>query len=486
MTDIAAIGAYVPKRRLSCRSIDDANAWLGVGRNGAGDSEKAISGWDEDAITLAVDAARACLSSNVSLPISSLFFCSTSAPFTDRLNAGIVAEALSIEGADCVDMGGSQRCATSAIIAAVKMSSWSAGTSLIVSSERQRHPSASPRESRSGDGAGAIALSPEAGLAKVTGFYSYTTDFVDSYRASQQDSGHYWEDRWIREEGYLGILVAGIQKALDQTQLSINDFKFLCLPGPSSRYPSLVGKRLGFENIQNAITLHDVCGDTGSSYPILLLAKALELAQSRDRILLAGFGQGCDVLLLEVRDEIQTRRPTAISETLAQRRAVTNYLQYLTLNDQVNVDLGMRSEGDRSTSLSMLYRKRRMLYGLIGGECEKCRILQFPRSRICVNPSCTAVDSQKDARFSDLAATVATWSRDLLAFSYCPPACYGLLNFAPSGRMLVEFTDVDDVELSVGDPMRMVFRIIDYDRERKFPKYFWKATPIVRGAARVG
>jgi hydroxymethylglutaryl-CoA synthase len=70
-----------------------------------------------------------------------------------------------------------------------------------------------------------------------------------------------------------------------------------------------------------------------------------------------------------------------------------------------------------------------------------------------------------------------TWSRDSLAFAYCPPACYGLLDFSPSGRMLMEFTDIEGADLSVGDEMRMVFRILDYDRERQFKKYFWKATP---------
>jgi hydroxymethylglutaryl-CoA synthase len=45
----------------------------------------------------------------------------------------------------------------------------------------------------------------------------------------------------------------------------------------------------------------------------------------------------------------------------------------------------------------------------------------------------------------------------------------------------MEFADTDDDELAVGVPLRMVYRVKDFDRARGFRRYFWKATP-VRGA----
>jgi len=45
-----------------------------------------------------------------------------------------------------------------------------------------------------------------------------------------------------------------------------------------------------------------------------------------------------------------------------------------------------------------------------------------------------------------------------------------------------DLTDVmPDMELSVGMPLRMVFRVKDYDRARGFRRYFWKATPELGG-----
>ncbi len=49
--------------------------------------------------------------------------------------------------------------------------------------------------------------------------------------------------------------------------------------------------------------------------------------------------------------------------------------------------------------------------------------------------------------------------------------------FAREGAR-VAIADIDpDTELQVGQPMRMVFRVKDYDTNRGFRRYFWKATP---------
>jgi uncharacterized OB-fold protein len=43
--------------------------------------------------------------------------------------------------------------------------------------------------------------------------------------------------------------------------------------------------------------------------------------------------------------------------------------------------------------------------------------------------------------------------------------------------MMMDFTDVDAGKVEVGQKMRMVFRVKDYDDKRKFTRYFWKAAP---------
>ncbi len=137
----------------------------------------------------------------------------------------------------------------------------------------------------------------------------------------------------------------------------------------------------------------------------------------------------------------------------------------------------MRAEVDHQTALTQLYRRRDMLFGLVGGECRTCGTRQFPRSRVCVNPNCNDMNSQDPFRFADMPARIVTWSADHLTFTPDPPGHYGLIQFDGGGRMFANFTDVDKGSLEVGQEMRMMFRVKEYDEKRGFRRYFWKAVP---------
>ena len=53
---IAAIGAYAPLLRMDRQAAAKALKFSGLGGRAAG--RRAVAGWDEDALTLAVEAAR--------------------------------------------------------------------------------------------------------------------------------------------------------------------------------------------------------------------------------------------------------------------------------------------------------------------------------------------------------------------------------------------------------------------------------------------
>ncbi len=209
-----------------------------------------------------------------------------------------------------------------------------------------------------------------------------------------------------------------------------------------------------------------------------MLVHALEAAAPGDRILVVGFGQGCDVLLFQATGALEAcARPAGIGRSLARGKSESNYQKYLAFNDLVKMDKGLRAEVDRQTPLSTLYRKRDMLLGLVGGRCRICGTMQFPKSRICVNPNCNAFHSQDDQSFADFPARVLSWSADYLTYSPDPPAYYGMVQFDPGGRLMADFTDVDRGAVEIGMNMRMVFRVKERDAQRGFVRYFWKAAP---------
>jgi uncharacterized OB-fold protein len=49
--------------------------------------------------------------------------------------------------------------------------------------------------------------------------------------------------------------------------------------------------------------------------------------------------------------------------------------------------------------------------------------------------------------------------------------------FEEGGRLMIDFTDCDAESVDVAARMRMMFRIKDYDPQRGFTRYFWKAAP---------
>jgi 3-hydroxy-3-methylglutaryl CoA synthase len=74
-----------------------ANAWLNPALAGRAKGERAMCNWDEDALTMAVDAARDCLAGRPRDSLDAIYLASTTLPFEDRQGAGILATALNLD-----------------------------------------------------------------------------------------------------------------------------------------------------------------------------------------------------------------------------------------------------------------------------------------------------------------------------------------------------------------------------------------------------
>ncbi len=137
--------------------------------------------------------------------------------------------------------------------------------------------------------------------------------------------------------------------------------------------------------------------------------------------------------------------------------------------------MGIRAEAPTQTAMTVLWRRRKMLLGLVEGKCRTCGTAQYPSMRICVNPDCRAVDSQDEWEFLNQQAVIKSFTGDLLAVSVDPPAVYGMVQFEGGGRLYADLTDCELGDVSVGQPVTMSFRRRYVDRERGFTGYFWKA-----------
>ncbi len=473
---ILSYGAYLPRRRLQRKSIAAANSWFAPGLRALAKGERAMANWDEDTVTMAVEAARDCLAGPAPADLEQLILASTTHPFDDRQNAAIMANAMHLGSAlRVLDVTGSQRAGTSALISALA----GGARSLVTASEHRLAKAASPQEMHYGDGAAALLVGRGKPIARLIGSHSETVDFVHQFRSSERAHDYAWEERWIRDEGYLKLVPAALAALFKASGVAPAAVTHFCLPCTLPRVVPGVAKRAGISETAVRDNLAAVCGDTGAAHALLLLAHALAQAKPGDVIAVAAFGQGCDALLFEVTDAIGALPPRGgVEGALARRKEETNYLRFLAFNDHIALERGMRAEADKGTPLTTLYRNRDMITGLIGGRCRNCGTLQFPRGRYCVNPECNALDSQDDQPFSDARAKVMSYTADALTYSADPPAYYGMVEFDAGGRMMADFTDVDESKVEVGMPMRMMFRIKEQDAARGFVRYFWKAAPV--------
>lgn len=480
MVGITAFGAYLPRMRLQKQVIADANAWFDPGLKGLAKGEKAICNWDEDTITMAVEAYQDCLGNAPGQAPAALLLASTTLPFADRQNSVVVAEALNLDTSDLrtMDITCSQRAATSGLLSALDIAA-AGKEAVLVASEHRKAKCASREEMLYGDGAAAIAVGGENVIAELVASQSQAVDFIDHYRGEGQDFDYGWEERWVRDEGYMKIVPDAVNALLSKAGVSAGDIAHFVLPTDQGRVPAMVAKKLGIKGEAVADNLLQSVGITGAAHVMLLLAHRLEQAAPGDLVLVAGFGQGCDVLLFKVTDAISKQAAgKGVSGHLSNGRPETNYNKYQSFNNLIEKELGKRSEVNKQGYLSAMYRARGLTNSFLGGKCTACDTVQMPKHKYCVNPECGAYDTQVDHPMAGAMGEIATWTADTLTFDYNPPAYFGMVTFEGGGRIMMDMSEVDAETFDTGSKVSMHFRLKQIDDQAGFRKYFWKAIQV--------
>lgn len=470
---ILSVGGYVPRLRLDRQTVAAGHRWMAPGLRGLAKGARAMANWDEDAITMAVEAGRTALRGATGISVDALTLASTTLPFADRLNSAVVGAALGMARQPAAaDVGGGMRAGSSALLRALQTPG---KNELVIGSERRIPTPASTAELNAGDGAAAVLVGEGEPLAILRGAASLSTDFVDHFRQTDRQGDYGWEERWVRDEGFSKLVPPVVSQALEAAGIDADQIDHFVMPEQLRRVGALVAKRVGVRPEAIVDTLFEQCGDTGAAHPLMMLAHTLTTAGPGQRILLIQFGSGCDAMVLETTAKaVATKQVPAWLEG---GQIEKNYLKYLSFTGQLDLEWGMRAEMDNKTALTAAWRAEPMVNGFVGGSCTSCGTVQFPASRICVNPECGAIDTQAPYRLADDPAKVRSFTCDWLSYKPCPPFMFGHVEFGNRARVLMEFTDCDPDELAVDVPLDMVFRIKELDPVRGFRRYFWKAKP---------
>ena len=472
MVGITSVGAYIPIYRLNRDEV--ARMWGGRSAGGA----KAVAGYDEDTVTMAVAAALDCLKRGGD-GVAGLFLATTTAPYKEKQSAAIVATVADLsEECHTADFTDSLRAAMAALKSAIDtVRAGSAQNVMVVAADSRLGAAKGALEQALGDGAAALMIGSEKVIAEVEGSYSIFNDFTDIWRTDEDKFPRSAEGRFIDEVGYLPTMQSAITGLMKKYKLNAGDFSSFVYYASDARQHAALARRLKFDKAQVQDPLYNDIGNTGTAAVLLMLAAALEKAKPGDRLLLAGYGDGADAFILRVTDDIKKfQKKSVISRQIVEKTAIS-YGQYLNWRNLVPVEASTLPERT-ALSLQSRWRERKTISALYGVKCKKCGAPQISQigqtPRVCVN--CQAKDDFEPYKFSDKKATLFSYAIDQLQPTLNPPGVNGVIDFEGGGRLICELTDCDIDKVKVGMTVEMTFRKMFFSRG--IHNYFWKAKPV--------
>jgi hydroxymethylglutaryl-CoA synthase len=469
---ITSIGAYIPMYRLSREEI--GRFWRAKGIGG----EKAVAGYDEDTVTMAVAAAQDCMGRS-DTKVRGLYFASTTAPYKEKQSAAIVASAMDLDKM-CVtaDFSNSLRAGTTALKSALDaVKSGSADQVLVTASDCRIGAPKGRFEQLLGDGAAALAIGSSEVIADIEGCYSIFNEFTDVWRTNGDSFPRSGEGRFIEDVGYFPIMGEAFSKLMKTYSLSPGDFSKIVFSASDPRQHAYLAKKLGFEASQVQDPLFPVIGNTGTAGALIMLINALEETNPGERLLFANYGDGSDAFILRTTQAIAgVQIKPMMKDRLARKRPI-DYGTYLNWRDLIPFETSSLPErGD--PSLASRWRERRVIASLSGVKCRKCGTPQIhpigQTVRVCV--ACQSKDEFDDYKFSDKKGRLFTYSIDHLQPTKNPPGLNGVVDFDEGGRLICELTDCDLDQVQIGMPVEMTFRKLS--QGEGIVNYFWKAKPV--------
>lgn len=472
MIGIISYGAYIPLWRMNRELI--GKEW-GIP---AAPGEKAVANFDEDSLTMSVAAAVDCIGGLDRSKIDGVFFCTTTSPYEEKQAAVTVAASTDLRK-DIItsDFTNSLRASTQAIRAAVDaIKAGSAKEILVTSADIRVGAPRSTFEQIFGDGAAALMIGDTNVAVEIEGFYSAYHEITDVWRSEGEHFVKGWEDRFVIEEGFLKSVGQGVAAALKKFNTKQSDYSKAIFYAPDQRRHGEIAKLTGFDpKTQLADGLFALVGNTGAAHPMLMLVAALEEAKPGDRLLLASYGDGSDIISLRVTDQIEKIRDRrGYKKLLNAKKMVPDYQSYAQWRGIVSAESAARRPATEAPSSSAQWRDRDSILRLYGVKCKQCGTIQYPPQRVCAR--CQSKDNFEDVRLSDKRAKLFTYAMDYIAGSKDIPLVVCVLNFDGGGRMVSTLTDRDIKEIKIEMPVEMTFRKL-FTTEG-IHNYYWKCMPV--------
>jgi len=341
---IVGWGAYIPRYRL--KSDEIARMWSGGVNKGFSlmVEMKSVPSYDEDMVTIAVEAALNALRRSLVKPdrIGCVFVGSESKPYAVKPGSTIVAEAIGatpqVLAADYefACKAGSEALQTSIGLVSSGMVDYGLA---IGSDTAQGEPGDDLDYTASAGGAAyIIGSNKDEFAAEIIATYSYVTDTIDFWRRAEQPYPSHGRG-FTGEPAYMRHIVGASKGLMEIMGTTPEDYDYAVFHQPNGKFPLKVAKRLGFssEKVKDSVVVNKI-GNTYSGSALIGLARILDQAKPGDKILFCSFGSGAgsDAMHIEVRDKIKEKRDLAPKvDDYIERCKTIDYAMYLKYRDMI-------------------------------------------------------------------------------------------------------------------------------------------------------
>ncbi len=333
---IVSYGAYIPRYRIRIDEIakvwgDDANSIM----EGLMVYEKSVPDMDEDAITIAVEAARCAVNRAGINPqrIEAIFTGSESHPYAVKPTSTVVAEAIgATPDLTAADFEFACKAGTAAIQACIGMAdSDMIDLGMAIGSDVSQGAPGDALEYTAAAGGVAYIIGKKDMIAKIESTYSFTTDTPDFWRREGMPYPEHG-GRFTGEPGYFKHVMACASGLMAKLGTKPSDYDYAVFHQPNGKFPTRVAKMLCFtgEQIKPGLVVSRL-GNTYSGSCMMGLAATLDIAKPGQRIFMTAFGSGAgsDAFSISVTDKIEEIRNGAPSvEKLLSNPIYINYATY--------------------------------------------------------------------------------------------------------------------------------------------------------------
>ncbi|UHQ98961.1 zinc ribbon domain-containing protein (plasmid) [Natrinema zhouii] len=364
---IAAVSAYAPRLRIDADEI--ADAWGQF--HASGIDQKAVPEADEDALTMAVEAAERALAAagRDGSAVAHLALGTTTPPMAEEdLTARLASMLGTPEDVTTRTVTGSTRAGAQALDAALDAGPWGEAVALVVASDCPRGEPDSEREHAAGAGAAAFVLEAD-GPGTIVDRASHVEPYPGTrFRATGDDETTGLGVTQYDREAFattLGGATSDLEAALDVDAAAVQS--------PDGKLPYRAADALGVsvEDIAAADTVSTL-GDTGAASPFLGAATAF--ADGAERLLLAAYGSGAGANAFVVDGAV----PVATS---LEGDTDLTYAEYLRRRGEITSD--EPEGGGAYVSVPSWQRTIPQRHRLVAGRCPNCSTLNFPPDGTC-------------------------------------------------------------------------------------------------------